>query len=93
MDSDASGFGRPDMHRFDSLVSDGSQVIDPDDPTVTGERRRQLDDPEDIERACLKQMSYRARRKYQQRIRIEFNITCAQPFLISFLPCSRRWRI
>ncbi|EJF61275.1 hypothetical protein DICSQDRAFT_61293 [Dichomitus squalens LYAD-421 SS1] len=60
---------------MDSFASNNSQVLDPDDPTVTGERRNQLDDPEDIERACLKQMNYKARRKYQQRIRIEFNIT------------------
>ncbi|KAI0638241.1 DUF1212-domain-containing protein [Trametes polyzona] len=66
---------RPDFQRCDSYASNGSQVIDPDDPTVTGERKNTLDDPEDIERACMKQMSYKARRKLRQRIRIEFNIT------------------
>ena len=77
---------RPNYRRFDSCTSAGSQVLDPDDPTVTGERKQTLDDPEDIERACMKQMSYKARRKYQQRIRIEFNITCASS-PSSFVPC------
>ncbi|KAI0750823.1 DUF1212-domain-containing protein [Daedaleopsis nitida] len=75
MNSDVSRSTRPDYRRADSLASAGSQVLDPDDPTVTGERRKQLDDPADLEKACLKQMSYKARRKYQQRVRIEFNIT------------------
>ncbi|OBZ76083.1 Pheromone-regulated membrane protein 10 [Grifola frondosa] len=63
------------LRRRDSAASNNSQVIDPDDPTVTGERKAQLDDPEDIEKACMRQMSYKARRKLRQRIRIEFNIT------------------
>ena len=73
---------RPDLRRFDSCVSDDSsytQVIDPDDPKVTGRRKKELDDPEDIERAVMKQMSYKARRKLRSRIRIEFNITCTPP--------------
>ncbi len=74
--SSSYGASRPGYGRFDSCTSAGSQVIDPDDPTITGERKKTLDDPEDIERACMKQMNYKARRKYQQRIRIEFNITC-----------------
>ncbi|TFK91845.1 DUF1212-domain-containing protein [Polyporus arcularius HHB13444] len=73
--SSSYGASRPGYGRFDSCTSAGSQVIDPDDPTITGERKKTLDDPEDIERACMKQMNYKARRKYQQRIRIEFNIT------------------
>ena len=78
-DSTYAASARPDFHRVDSCVSDDSsctQVIDPDDPKVTGERKKELDDPEDIERATLKQMSYKARRKLRSRIRIEFNITC-----------------
>lgn len=51
---------RPDYHRFDSYMSNDSQVIDPDDPTVTGERKKDLDDPEDLEKACMKQMNYKA---------------------------------
>ncbi|PIL37204.1 hypothetical protein GSI_00897 [Ganoderma sinense ZZ0214-1] len=72
MASHDSGYG---MRRLDSFASDSSQVLDPDDPTITGERRMELDDPEDIERAVMKQMSYKARRKHQQRVRIEFNIS------------------
>lgn len=67
---------RPEMNRFDSYMSNDSQVVDPDDPTVTGERKNNLDDPEDLEKACMKTMNYKARRKLRQRIRIEFNITC-----------------
>ncbi|KAI0375696.1 DUF1212-domain-containing protein [Pilatotrama ljubarskyi] len=74
-DSAATTSTRGDLHRFDSYASNSSQVIDPDDPTVTGERKNTLDDPEDIEKACMKQMNYKARRKLRQRIRIEFNIT------------------
>ncbi|KAJ8454118.1 hypothetical protein ONZ51_g13212 [Trametes cubensis] len=74
-DSAATTSTRYDLHRMDSFASNGSQVLDPDDPTVTGERKNTLDDPEDVERACLKQMNYKARRKLQQRVRIEFNIT------------------
>ncbi|KAL1946738.1 hypothetical protein VTO73DRAFT_14842 [Trametes versicolor] len=66
---------RPEMNRFDSYMSNDSQVVDPDDPTVTGERKNNLDDPEDLEKACMKTMNYKARRKLRQRIRIEFNIT------------------
>ena len=69
---------------MDSFASNGSQVLDPDDPTVTGERKNTLDDPEDVERACLKQMNYKARRKLQQRVRIEFNITCESIVHICF---------
>ncbi|GBE79531.1 hypothetical protein BKA93DRAFT_830826 [Sparassis latifolia] len=63
------------LRRVDSTASNNSQVIDPDDPTVTGERKNFLDDPEDIEKNCLRQMSYKARRKERMRIKIEFNIT------------------
>ena len=91
MASHDSGYG---MRRLDSFASDCSQVLDPDDPTITGERRMELDDPEDIERAAMKQMSYKARRKHQQRIRIEFNISCMSDSVLisdprSLLPFSR----
>ena len=81
-----SGFTAPTrqgLRRFDSCGSedsDSSQVMDPDDPKVTGKRKADLDDPEDVERAVMKQMSYKARRKLRSRIRIEFNITCTSYF-------------
>ena len=67
------------MRRGDStfsMVSFGSDVLDPDDPRVTGARATQLDDQEDLEKNVLRQMDYRARRKHIQRIRIEFNVSC-----------------
>lgn len=64
------------LRRADSLASQDSQALDPDDPIVTGECKMLLDDAEDLERACLRQMNYKARRKYRDRVRIEFNITC-----------------
>ena len=67
------------MRRRDStfsMTSFGSDVLDPDDPRLTGVRASQLDDQEDLEKNTLRQMDYRARRKHIQRIRIEFNVTC-----------------
>lgn len=72
---------RAQLLRLNSIASNASedqdqdQFIDADDPRVTGVRRRNMDDPEDIERACLRQMSYKERRKYHSRSKIEFNIT------------------
>lgn len=80
MDSDTTSSTRPVMKRTDSLASNDSQVIDPDDPIITGEHKRHLHDAQDLEDACLKQMTYQDRRKYQQRIRIEYNITCTSAF-------------
>ena len=59
-----------------SMMSFGSDVLDPDDPRVTGVRATQLDDQEDLEKNALRQMDYRSRRKHIQRIRIEFNVSC-----------------
>jgi hypothetical protein len=67
------------MRRGDStfsMTSFGSDVLDPDDPRVTGMTSTQLDDQEDLEKNTLRQMDYRARRKHIQRIRIEFNVSC-----------------
>ena len=67
------------MRRGDStfsMRSFGSDLIDPDDPRLTGVRATQLDDQEDLEKNTLRQMDYRSRRKHIQRIRIEFNISC-----------------
>jgi len=67
------------MRRGDStfsMMSFGSDVLDPDDPRLTGVKATQLDDQEDLEKNALRQMDYRARRKHIQRIRIEFNVSC-----------------
>ena len=67
------------MRRGDStfsMMSFGSDVLDPDDPRVTGLRATQLDDQGDLEKNALRQMDYRSRRKHIQRIRIEFNVSC-----------------
>ncbi|KAF9055520.1 DUF1212-domain-containing protein [Hymenopellis radicata] len=77
---------RPEYYsRRDSTFSNSSQVLDPDDPLVTGNRARYLDDPEDIEKNALRQMDYRSRRKHLMRVKIEFNVTSMrnrQEFLI-----------
>ena len=70
---------RPSFRRRNSNASDSdsySEVLDPDDPRVTNITKRCLDDYEDERRNALRQMDYRQRRKEQQRIRIEFNVTC-----------------
>ncbi|PPQ99076.1 hypothetical protein CVT24_003636 [Panaeolus cyanescens] len=68
----------PSMRRADStysMTSMNSDVIDPDDPRVTGIRAKQVDDPEDLEKNTLRQMDYKTRRKHIQRIRIQFNVS------------------
>lgn len=73
------------MRRGDStlsMMSFGSDVLDPDDPRLTGVRATQLDDQEDLEKNALRQMDYRARRKHIQRIRIEFNVSCEFYFIV-----------
>ncbi|KAH0839908.1 hypothetical protein J3R83DRAFT_860 [Lanmaoa asiatica] len=70
--------GRPRFGRNNSNASDSdtySEILDPDDPRVTNITKRCLDDYEDERRNALRQMDYRQRRKEQQRIRIEFNVT------------------
>ncbi|KAJ3710400.1 DUF1212-domain-containing protein [Lentinula raphanica] len=67
------------------MVSTNSEVIDPDDPRVTGVKATYLEDPEDIEKNTLRQMDYRHRRKHLMRVKIEFNVTSMvnrQEFLI-----------
>ncbi|KAF9464418.1 DUF1212-domain-containing protein [Collybia nuda] len=89
-DSDICGYStpRPGIRRRDStgsMTSIGSDILDPDDPRITGVEARYLDDPEDIEKNVLRQMDYRARRKHINRIRIEFNVSSMinrQEFLI-----------
>lgn len=76
-----------DMRRNDSMhsmISLGSDILDPDDPRVTGVKAKQLEDQGDLEKNALQQMDYRARRKHLQRVRIEFNVSCTLA-LFSFL--------
>ncbi|KAG6911224.1 hypothetical protein DXG01_003091 [Tephrocybe rancida] len=79
---------RKDMRRtgsMTSMMSGGSEVLDPDDPRITGMKAKYLEDPEDVEKNALRQMDYRARRKHLTRIKIEFNVTSMinrQEFLI-----------
>lgn len=67
-------FGRSNSNSSDSDT--GSDILDPDDPRVTNITKRCLDDYEDERRNALRQMDYRQRRKEQQKIRIEFNVSC-----------------
>ncbi|KAG6821590.1 hypothetical protein H0H93_000099 [Arthromyces matolae] len=79
---------RRDMHRggsMSSMMSGGSDILDPYDPRVTGIQAKCLEDPEDVEKNALRQMDYRTRRKHLTRIKIEFNVTSMinrQEFLI-----------
>lgn len=77
-----------DMRRNDSMhsmISLGSDILDPDDPRVTGVKAKQLEDQDDLEKNALRQMDYRTRRKHLQRVRIEFNVSCTL-VLFSFIP-------
>ncbi|KAK2466315.1 hypothetical protein APHAL10511_001957 [Amanita phalloides] len=69
---------RQDMRRVDSNYScttAGSEVYDPDDPKVTGVKRRHHVDPREFDREALSKMGYRARQKLRSRVKIEFNIS------------------
>lgn len=60
----------------DPLAYDEDQLLDRDDPLVTGVRKRCLDDLDDVDQNARRQLSYKERRQEQQRVRIEFNICC-----------------
>lgn len=67
------------MRRDDSAYSEcsiGSDMLEPDDPRMTGRTSKQLDDQDDLEKNTLRLMDYKTRRKHIQRIRIQFNISC-----------------
>ncbi|CAA7259888.1 unnamed protein product [Cyclocybe aegerita] len=69
---------RGEMWRRGSAYSNASvdsEMMDPDDPRVTGVKAKQLEDQVDLERNTLRQMDYKTRRKHIQRIRIEFNVS------------------
>ncbi|KIK67990.1 hypothetical protein GYMLUDRAFT_803288 [Collybiopsis luxurians FD-317 M1] len=73
---DRPAFRRPNFRHADSMLSTCSEVMDEDDPRVTGIRAEHLEDPHDIEKNTLRQMDYRTRRKHLMRVKIEFNVTC-----------------
>ena len=52
------------------------ELLDRDDPLITGIRKQHKDDIDDIEKNARGQMTYKERQKERQRIRIEFNICC-----------------
>lgn len=80
LDAVSESYRRPNMPRraytMESVTSAGSDLLDEDDPRVTGITAKNLEDPRDIEKNALREMDYRARRKYLARIKIEFNISC-----------------
>jgi len=80
--------GGAPMRRSNSDNSQHSQLLDPDDPTITGVRKKCLDDYDDEKRTALRQMDYRRRRKEKQKIKIEFNVTCKSSFLSAQLEFS-----
>ncbi|KAJ7129524.1 hypothetical protein C8R44DRAFT_615123 [Mycena epipterygia] len=60
---------------MDSMASNDSDLLDPDDPRVTGVTARNLEDPADIDKNTLSLMDYKSRRKHLMRVKIEFNVT------------------
>ncbi|KAJ6486387.1 DUF1212-domain-containing protein [Mycena vitilis] len=60
---------------MDSTASNDSDMMDPDDPRVTGIVAQNLEDPADIDKNVLRLMDYKARRKHLMRVKIEFNVT------------------
>lgn len=67
---------RPNNRRMDSMASNTSDFLDPDDPRVTGITAQNLEDPADIDKNVLRLMDYKSRRKHLMRAKIEFNVTC-----------------
>jgi hypothetical protein len=85
--------GGAPMRRSNSDNSQNSQLLDPDDPTITGVRKKCLDDYDDEKRTALRQMDYRRRRKEKQKIKIEFNVTCKSFFLSAQLELSAGFQL
>ena len=67
-----------------------SQILDRDDPIVTGVRKKGPDDIDEIEKGALQKLSYKERRKEQQRIRIRFNLCCEYGDFISKLTIAAK---
>ena len=58
----------------DPLAYDDDQLLDQDDPLVTGIKKRCLDNMDDVEHDTHHKLSYRERREEQQRVRIQRNV-------------------
>ncbi len=63
------------------------QVLDPDDPIVTGKHKESEPDRDETERDVWRQMSYRQRRKERMKMKVEYNVSCAHFFSL-FSPLS-----
>ena len=77
-DVDLQEYETGNGEEFDDMLYE--QVIDPDDPIMTGVHKQWQEDYEDVERQMVREMSYKQRRKHLSRIKIEYNISCT-PFL------------
>ncbi|KAJ7228522.1 DUF1212-domain-containing protein [Mycena pura] len=66
---------RSRIRRKDSTNSNSSDLLDPDDPRVTGVTAQNLEDAADIDKNVLRTMDYKSRRKHLMRMKIEFNVT------------------
>jgi len=75
----ATGVNR--MERADSnfSVMSEEECVDPDDPRVTGQAPNKRDSRKEctLDKAALSRMNYRQRKKEVQRMKIEFNVSCA----------------
>ncbi|GJE96217.1 threonine/serine exporter family protein [Phanerochaete sordida] len=63
------------------------ELLDRDDPIVTGVKKGNLEDIDDIEKNARQQLTYKERRKEKHRIRIEYNLSsieARQNFLMTF---------
>ncbi|KAJ6628750.1 hypothetical protein B0H10DRAFT_2160730 [Mycena sp. CBHHK59/15] len=60
---------------MDSVASDSSDMLDPDDPRVTGITAHDLEGPADIDKNVLACMDYKSRRKHLMRAKIEYNVS------------------
>ncbi|KAJ7283982.1 hypothetical protein C8J57DRAFT_1054716 [Mycena rebaudengoi] len=69
---------------MDSMASDNSDLLDPDDPRVTGITAKprftkmtdeELEDPAEIDQSILSTMDYKSRRKHLMRAKIEYNVS------------------
>lgn len=56
------------------------QVMDEDDPRVTGEKKNHMEDYDDLDDMMQKQMSYRERRKAARAVKIQYNVSCEFPY-------------
>ncbi|KAF7301794.1 ThrE domain-containing protein [Mycena indigotica] len=66
---------RSQLNRRISTDSNHSDLLDPDDPRVTGIVGRNLDDHQELDKSVLRTMDYKSRRKYLMRVKIEFNVS------------------